>query len=296
MDDIPTPRGRTPREQTPDEPTTSGHHPAHYVEWGAVVGGTVVAMAVSFVLLTFGAAVGFGAISPWTTSATAVVSISLGAVFWMILSHVWAFSLGGYLSGRMRHRWSNSPSEVEFRDGAHGLLVWSLAVTIAAIVATLSLVAADGRPSGQAASALSQREPMASQLDTLLRPVKPGPEASTDGVRALAARLLLHSLTKPGPTTQPEPTSHTQLVQLVAARTGLTDADADRRVAESVTELTLAADKARKLAVVFGFLVAATLLISGAAAWVSAQLGGKHRDEGTLWAGLSHFDLQRFGA
>ena len=75
-----------------------------YVEWASVFAGTVVALAVVFVLLTFGAAVGLSAVSPWTSTRGSVVAVSIGAAFWMILVHIWAFGLGGYLAGRMRHR------------------------------------------------------------------------------------------------------------------------------------------------------------------------------------------------
>ena len=40
-----------------------------YVDWSAVTAGAVAALAVSFVLLTFGAAVGLSAVSPWTSSS-----------------------------------------------------------------------------------------------------------------------------------------------------------------------------------------------------------------------------------
>ena len=39
-----------------------------FVEWGAVLAGAVLAVAISFVLLTFGAAIGLSATSPWPNS------------------------------------------------------------------------------------------------------------------------------------------------------------------------------------------------------------------------------------
>ena len=80
----------------------------------------VLALAVAFVLLTFGSAVGLTAVSPWTSTRASVAAVSIGAAFWMILAHIWAFGLGGYFAGRMRHRHTGAPQlEVEFRDGAH---------------------------------------------------------------------------------------------------------------------------------------------------------------------------------
>ena len=39
-----------------------------FVEWGSVLAGAVLAAAISFVLLTFGAAIGLSATSPWPNS------------------------------------------------------------------------------------------------------------------------------------------------------------------------------------------------------------------------------------
>ena len=97
-----------------------------YVEWGAVVGGAVAALATGLVLLNFGAAIGLASVSPFTSTATGLKAVGIGAAFWFLLVTVWSFALGGYLAGRLRHRWNDAtPNEVEFRDSAHGLLVWS---------------------------------------------------------------------------------------------------------------------------------------------------------------------------
>ena len=88
-----------------------------YVEWGAVIGGTVAALAVSLVLLAFGAAIGLSSVSPWTTTATGLKAVGVGTTFWFLLVTLWSFALGGYLAARLRHRWSDAtPAEVRFRD------------------------------------------------------------------------------------------------------------------------------------------------------------------------------------
>ena len=55
---------------------------------------------------------------------------------------------------------------------------------------------------------------------------------------------------------------------------------------EAIVQVKDAANRARKAAVVLGFVTAATLLLGAAAAWWGATMGGKHRDEGTVWPGL----------
>jgi hypothetical protein len=47
-----------------------------------------------------------------------------------------------------------------------------------------------------------------------------------------------------------------------------------------------AAETARKTAVVAAFLTAASLLISAVGAYWAAMKGGRHRDEGTEFAGV----------
>ena len=127
--------------QRPGDETSLRFHAMPYVEWSAVFAGAVVAMAVSFVLLTFGGAVGLSAVSPWTSTRGTVTAVGLGAAFWLILVNVWAFALGGYLAGRMRHRHSGaSQSEAYFRDGTHGVVVWAFSVTAAAMIAALAAV------------------------------------------------------------------------------------------------------------------------------------------------------------
>src|ERR1044071_1354860 len=115
-------------------PAVSGSTHGHsYVEWGAVLAGAFLAAALSFVLLTFGAAIGLSAASPWPNSGASAKVIASLAVFWAVVQQIGAFMAGGYIAGRMRTRWQESTGhEVEFRDGLHGGLVWAVGVVIGA--------------------------------------------------------------------------------------------------------------------------------------------------------------------
>ena len=84
-------------------------------------------------------------------------------------------------------------------------------------------------------------------------------------------------------------TDKSYLVREISARTGLAEADAQKRLDETMTALKTQADTARRYAVLFAFLTAASLLISAAAAWWAATTGGKHRDEG-----VDHSHLTRW--
>ena len=83
-------------------PTTGG---ASFVEWGAVLAGAVLAAAITFVLLAFGAAIGLSATSPWPNSGVSAKVIASLAVFWAMAAQIGAFMVGGYVAGRMRSRW-----------------------------------------------------------------------------------------------------------------------------------------------------------------------------------------------
>src|SRR5437588_473826 len=75
-----------------------------FVEWGAVLAGAVLAAAISFVLLTFGAAIGLSATSPWPNSGLSAKVIASLAVFWAMAQQIGSIMLGGYVAGRMRSR------------------------------------------------------------------------------------------------------------------------------------------------------------------------------------------------
>ncbi len=249
-----------------------------YVEWPCILGGAVAALAVSFVLLTFGSAVGLASVSPWTSTSGSVTAVTIGAGFWLLLVHVWAFALGGYLTARMRHRRAGaSADETSFRDGAHGLLMWSTVVVLGAIVA-VSAAAAAIKGAGTAASGLTSVA-----ADSLLRTGKISTDGRSDDVRAELGRLLV---TMSGRNAVAAP-DRTYIAEIVAARTGLPQAEAEKRVDTVITQLKDGTNKARKAGVVFGFMAAAALLLGAAAAWWGASVGGRHRDEGEIWAGFA---------
>jgi hypothetical protein len=76
------------------------------------------------------------------------------------------------------------------------------------------------------------------------------------------------------------------LARVVAARTGLAQADAEKRVDAISAQMKAEADKvrgatetARKAGIILAFLTAASMVLGTAAAWWGAGMGGRHRDE-----------------
>jgi hypothetical protein len=275
---------------------------ASFVEWGAVLAGAVLAAALSFVLLAFGAAIGLSATSPWPGSGASTKTIASLAIFWALSQQIGAFMVGGYVAGRMRARWlETNQHEVEFRDGLHGGLVWAVGVVIGAALFMTTAGAATrtgaeivGKSAASATASMS--DPMDMVLDSMLRPTvvaqataPTAPPAGTPGAapaarpraagfsddsRAEIGRIIASSVANRGMT---EP-NRAYLVQLVAQRTGLPQAEAERRVNEAFMAAREAADKARRATVLTGFVTAAALVLSFGAAWWAALKGGQHRD------------------
>jgi hypothetical protein len=129
---------------------------------------------------------------------------------------------------------------------------------------------------GEAAAAptagATQPQPMAWRLQSLQ-------ELQPSVVRVLGDGLQAGTLA---------PADRSYLASLVSRRTGMSQADAEKRVDEAFqrtkdanVKAKAAADKARKASVLAAFLAAATLVIGCAAACAGATAGGRHRDEQT---------------
>jgi hypothetical protein len=263
---------------------------ASYVSWSAILAGAVLATAYSFVMLTFGAAAGLSLVSPFSADG-ANMGVLIAVSLWLIWVQVSGFALGGYIAGRIRARSLNATEhEVEVRDGVHGLLVWATGALLGFLLATLLTGSIIGM-SGQAASSLlassDDRQGIVSTLgaevlsDSLLRSDNATQRAGTD-IRDETARLIAPAVS--GGTL--EQSDRDYLAQLVASQTGLSEADAQARVDAMLQNAAEAADQARRAAVIIGFVLTASMLISAAAAWWAAGVGGDHRDAGT--------DLSRF--
>ena len=93
-----------------------------YVEWAAIIAGAIVASALSFVLLTAGAAIGLSLVSPYAGRSAGGLAATMAA-FWLVFVPILSLLIGGYIAGRMRGAADKGvgSDEVDFRDGIHGL-------------------------------------------------------------------------------------------------------------------------------------------------------------------------------
>ena len=292
------------------------------VSWGAVFAGAVGAAVLSLVLLVLGTGLGLAVVSPWANEGVSATAVSVSTIVWITVVQLLASVLGGYLAGRLRTRWVTvHTNEVYFRDTAHGFLAWAvgtllMATLLSSAVGSLvttgvkatsavagSAVAAAG--SAAAAGAASMKndeagsEPLGYFVDSLFR----APSASTQASGTSAAPPGQDTATRAAEVTRifangiktgelgADDTQY--LGQLVAANTGLSQADAEKRVTDTFTQLQQklqqatakakqVADDARKASAYTALWLVVSLLIGAFAASFAATFGGRLRDSSAL--------------
>jgi len=254
------------------------------MSWGAVVAGAFAAAALSLALLTLGAGVGLSAVSPWASTGASASAIGWTAIGWLVLMQILASSMGGYLAGRLRTKWvSVHTHEVYFRDTAHGFLVWAVALVITAAFLTSAAASVIGgaghaaaavasAPGGtQAADSLS---PNAYVIDTLLRATPYSPDRDVTAARAEVGLIVANNV-REGTLA---PADRAYLAQIVAAKTGASQADAEKRVDDAYASAVQIADSARKAVAHSMYWTFFALLIGAFCASFAATIGGKQRD------------------
>jgi hypothetical protein len=269
----------TPVEPTMEARSATSASTASYLSWSAIFAGASVAAAASFVLISFGATLGLSVASPSSTWRDTSTSLAIVGGLWLLLTALASFGLGGYLSGRLRKTLVGvDADEVEFRDGVHGLVTWALAVLVAASLAASTGHSLSERLNLTSPTASTAEPLLAFELDRLFRSDH-GPIVSTNDqqIREQAARILTTALGHSGIA----PEDRAYLVQMVSARTGLSSSDAEARVNQAFDQSREAISRARRSGVILGFMIAASLLIGLAIAWIAAASGGQHHDNKT---------------
>jgi hypothetical protein len=219
--------------------------------------------------------------------------------------------------------------EVFFRDTAHGFLVWAVGLVMTASFMTsavTSLVGGSAKVGAAAitagaagagtaaavqpaaANAPNTADPTAYWVDALLRTDKPAGDtaasaspspgtpagaapgdlssrANDAAVRAELGRIFTVGFRNG----ELAPADRGYVVQIISARTGLSQADADKRVDEVVSRAKAAADEARgaadtarRAAAYFSLWMFISLLIGAFCASYAATVGGRLRDRVTV--------------
>ncbi|MBZ9865183.1 hypothetical protein LB515_07340 [Mesorhizobium sp. CA15] len=276
------------------------------VNWGPIVAGAFAAATLTLVLMLVGSGLGLTMMSPW--GGASLTTFAVSTAVWLIIVQWLSSALGGYVAGRLRTKWVNvHTDEVYFRDTAHGFLAWALATLLVATVlgtaisgivgtgaqATTGLLS--GAAAGAASQASSAQSPSANDLagyfvDALFRPADNAaaatPPAGTPQNNADAAGQATRILAISAANGEMSANDKAYLARLVASRTGLPQADAQKRVDEVLASVEdaknkakAAADKARKASATTALVGALSLVIGAFIAAVAGVLGGRQRDE-----------------
>jgi hypothetical protein len=277
------------------EADTSTLDDAHSAaSWKAILAGTTVAVALTLLVVTFGVGVGFSVVSPWADQGVSSTTFTIAAGVFLIVVAMIPSTIGGYIAGRLRSRWQAvHEHERYFRDSAHGLVVWALAmVVIAGFLGGPITRILSGAGAAVAATSAAKSTPTDVYVDQLLRtdpaqgntataaPTTPGTPAATGGQpaagnRAEISRILAPSMIKGGTVSDPD---KAYLAKVVASRNGIPQAQAEQRVNEVITEAKSAADAARKSAAKFSLWLVASMLAGALAASLAAIEGGNLRN------------------
>ncbi|SDA56387.1 MULTISPECIES: hypothetical protein [unclassified Janthinobacterium] len=291
------------------------------VSWGAVLAGAAAAAALSFILLILGVGLGLSSVSPWSFNATA---IGVSTIAWLAFMQLAASGIGGYMAGRLRVKWSSiHTDEVHFRDTAHGLLAWAVAtlVTVAILAggtravlsgaidagsgvaaAVAPAAAAGAAVAGNSAGAKAGEGGGANPLDyfsDMLLRAAPAPAAATGmpapavtdpGVTVADQRMEIGKIFATSLSTGSlAADDRAYLGQIVAKRTGLTQAEAEARVdavygraakaaADAKAAAQQAAETARKAGAHTALWMFVALLLGAFVASLAATFGGRQRD------------------
>lgn len=282
----------------------SGRSSLAAVSWGAILGGAFVAAALALILLILGTGLGLTAVSPWAGEGVSATTLGIAAIAWLVFVHLSSSALGGYMAGRLRTRWSDiQTDEIYFRDTAHGLMAWAVGIVLSAALLSSAATAVLGGAAkagaaaagtavagAAAAGAASADNPGADVsaylVDGLFRSDRPR-EAGDAAVRQEAGRIMANALSQQDISAA----DRTYLTGVISARTGLAQAEADKRLTDAMAQARAAevqareaADAARAALVRLSIWMFLALLIGAFAASYAATIGGRQRDNAQLRA------------
>jgi hypothetical protein len=229
-------------------------------------------------------------VSPWSDEGISATTFHVGAGLYLVAIAMISGAIGGYLAGRLRMKTIGlHDDEAYFRDTAHGLATWALATLLGATLlgaATTHILSGVATGAGASASAAAgtaaAANPVESYVDLLLRaepgqgaPAPVGASNAQAPVRDELGRLFTPVLRKGGEISAAD---RTYAARVVAARTGLPQAEAERRVNDVIVQAKKTADDTRKATMKLLLWLAASMLAGATAAMLGAVEGGLLRD------------------
>lgn len=262
---------------------------ASAVSWGAIFAGAATAAALSFILMILGFGFGLLSVSPWSGEGASAEAIGIGTIIWLIIIHLAASGLGGYLAGRLRLKWPDVHNdEVYFRDTAHGLVTWSIS-TVFAIAFMGSSAAAIMSGGAQAVSGVAGQggdlvESVLDEQDYYARQVLRTEDwdAEADQGRIEEVTAIMVRTVREG---EMRDSDREYLIDMVQGRTNLSRNAATQRVDTVIedaqgyfNDAVEMADEARQAAAWTAIWMFVALLAGAFFAALMATFGGRQRD------------------
>ena len=245
------------------------------ITWAAVIAGAFVAAAFYLLLIALGSAFGLAAISPWLNRGAPSLALETGAIVWLIGTEVFSSALGGYLTGRLRTKWTLiHADEVYFRDTANGFLAWAVALVVTVTILASAALSMAGQAERSSPAAESALDPNAYFVDLLYRSDRSAPRDSDASLRAETSRILTTAMRLPDISA----TDRGYLVKMISSRAEISGQDADRRVTDVLNQMRQSADALRKATEHFLLWMFVALSLGAFAACYAAMLGGRERD------------------
>jgi polyhydroxyalkanoate synthesis regulator phasin len=210
------------------------------ISWGAVIGGTLMVVAVQLLLSMLGLGLGLTTIDPAQGPGGSPEASTMGttAVVWWAVTYLVALIIGGYVAARLA-------GAFEKTDGVlHGLLTWALALVVSFWLLTSAIggiiggafnvvgnavsgitsTVADAVPQVANASGLSP-EQVQQRVQDLMRPADQtgqSPEAAQSELASLAPRVIAG-----GPEGEQ---AQQRAIQIVSQQAGISEDEARARV------------------------------------------------------------------
>ena len=296
------------------------------VSWGAVAAGAVGAAALSLVLFLLGTGLGLAVVSPWASERISGTAAGVSTIVWVTVVQLLASALGGYLAGRLRTRWVTvHTDEVFFRDTAHGFLAWAVATLLMATLLSSAIgtaistglkaggevaksavtLAGAGAAAASTSDDARENNPLGYFVDSLFRvdpnraappadpkattPSPTGPHAAEIDRLPEVTRIFANAL-QSGELADAD---RQYLGQLVSAKTGMAQAEAEQRVSDAFARLKQnleqasakakkVADDARKASAALALWLVVSLFVGAFVASLFATFGGRLRDSSVL--------------
>jgi len=269
------------------------------VSWGAILVGSLGAIAIGAMLNVLGIAIGAASVDATAGATPTAQSVGISGGIWLAAANAIGLLIGGMLAARLAASWRRSDSVL------HGIGVWAVAslislVILGSAVTNAGMSVARGASSaagsiveaaGSAGGAVAQQLDPAALADRLRRlataPADPA-SLSPEDIASETGQLLLRRVTQ-GQWTGEE---RARLQQLLGVSTGLPpdqvqarlqqiEAQATQQLQEAETAARQAADTAARATSLASFWAFAAMLLGLAAATLGAWLGARsddHRD------------------